>query len=172
MSTKKLLPRPGPEKFSVSISSPLFADGSRSLARTPLWLPSEWEFRGRRLSTARENLCRPQTLGRGQHQHPRPARRSLRVFFQSGREASDALWQRACFQHLTWPLTKRGASRVRSPVLRLFKRSSRLLCRRVPYGLQNKLTPSCRASTLENPRTEAAALRPPNCVARAEMLFP
>jgi hypothetical protein len=33
MSTKKLLPRPGPEKFSVSISSPLFADGSRLLER-------------------------------------------------------------------------------------------------------------------------------------------
>src|SRR5246127_5031580 len=33
MSTKKLLPPPVAEKFSVSISSPLFADGSRSLER-------------------------------------------------------------------------------------------------------------------------------------------
>ena len=33
MSTKKLLPRPVAEKFFVSISSPLFADGSRSLER-------------------------------------------------------------------------------------------------------------------------------------------
>jgi|SRR5580704_6286122 hypothetical protein len=33
MSTKKLLPRPVAEKFFVSISSPLFADGSRSLVQ-------------------------------------------------------------------------------------------------------------------------------------------
>ena len=33
MSTKKLLPRAIAEKFSVSTSSPLFADGSRSLER-------------------------------------------------------------------------------------------------------------------------------------------
>jgi hypothetical protein len=33
MSTKKLLPWPVAEKFFVSISSPLFADGSRSLER-------------------------------------------------------------------------------------------------------------------------------------------
>jgi hypothetical protein len=33
MSTKKLLLRPVAEKFFVSISSPLFADGSRSLER-------------------------------------------------------------------------------------------------------------------------------------------
>ena len=33
MSTKKLLPRPVAEKLFVSISSPLFADGSRSLER-------------------------------------------------------------------------------------------------------------------------------------------
>src|SRR5580700_1163548 len=33
MSTKKLLLRPATEKFFVSISSPLLADGSRSLER-------------------------------------------------------------------------------------------------------------------------------------------
>ena len=33
MSTEKPLPRPVGEKFFVSISSPLFADGSRSLER-------------------------------------------------------------------------------------------------------------------------------------------
>jgi hypothetical protein len=33
MSTKKVLPRPVADRFFVSISSPLFADGSRSLER-------------------------------------------------------------------------------------------------------------------------------------------
>src|SRR6266481_5211979 len=36
MSTKKLLPWPVAEKFSVSISGPLFADGSRSVESSSL----------------------------------------------------------------------------------------------------------------------------------------
>jgi hypothetical protein len=41
MSTKKVLPRPVAERFFVSISSPLFVDGSRLLER----FFSGWLFR-------------------------------------------------------------------------------------------------------------------------------
>ena len=40
------------------------------------------------------------------------------------------------------------------------------------YGSQNALKASCSAPTLENPRAEATASRPLNCVASAETLLP
>jgi len=47
--------------------------------------------------------------------------------------------------------------------------TSRLSRRRGPHNSQNAIKDSWSASTLENPRTEAAAGRTPNCAARPEM---
>ena len=64
MSTKKLLPRPVAEKFFVSISSPLFADGSRLLER----FFSGLLFRSLRSFSSGDNVRRLLKLGkRGNH---------------------------------------------------------------------------------------------------------
>jgi len=47
--------------------------------------------------------------------------------------------------------------------------TSRLSRRRGPHNSQNAIKDSWSASTLENPRTEAAAGRAPNCATRPEM---
>src|SRR6266566_5525 len=47
-----------------------------------------------------------------------------------------------------------------------------LTARQCNYGLQNKVTPSCNAVTLENPRTEVASSRVPNCSDSAEIVLP
>src|SRR5580692_11936169 len=68
MSTKKVLPRPVAERFFVSISSPLFADGSRSLER----FFSGWLFRSLGSFSSSDNVRRLLKLGqairfRGNH---------------------------------------------------------------------------------------------------------
>ncbi len=60
MSTKKVLPRPVAERFFVSISSPLFADGSRSLER----FFSGWLFRSLGSFSSSDNVRRLLKLGK------------------------------------------------------------------------------------------------------------
>ena len=60
MSTKKVLPRPVAEKFFVSISSPLFVDGSRLLER----FFSGWLFRSLGSFSSGDNVRRFLKLGK------------------------------------------------------------------------------------------------------------
>ena len=60
MSTKRVLPRPVAERFFVSMSSPLFADGSRSLER----FFSGWLLRSLGSFSSSDNVRRLLKLGK------------------------------------------------------------------------------------------------------------
>jgi hypothetical protein len=68
------------------------------------------------------------------------------------------------------PPTPPGATTVRRPAAK-----ANLTAAATPityYPSQNARMASCSAPTLVNPRSAAAALRPPNCRASAETLLP